>query len=287
MARAHRLRPRERTAARVAASERVGYPSGPMAKGELVFANAVDRRIWDAQGERGPAGIYLSGAPGRALPFTLYRAWKVVNGLVTEEIRFIDPSGRTVHRWGPQVRRMRGTMDLTVETDVIEDAMFQATGTHLVSFMIDEEIVGEIEVPVFVQQAPTKLAKELEDGLKKSDVIWVGEERAGVRRAAPAWFAYKNGKIFVLSQREPGAQEQTLPGLPSAHELIVTTRRKGRDTSLDEFPAAVRVLEGAEWEEAAKALADRRRSRVGSPEERIAGWRGSCDIAELTPVVSA
>ena len=135
VARAHRLRRRERTSARVAAPERVGYPSGPMAKGELVFANAVDRRIWDAQGERGPAGIYLAGAPGRALPFTLYRAWKVVNGLVTEEIRFIDPSGRTVHRWGPEVRRMRGTMDLTVETDVIEDAVFQATGTHLVSFI--------------------------------------------------------------------------------------------------------------------------------------------------------
>jgi hypothetical protein len=63
------------------------------------------------------------------------------------------------------------------------------------------------------------------------------------------------------------------------------TRRKGRDTSLDELSASVRLLEGAEWEEAAKALVDRRRSRVGPPAESIARWRGSCDIAELTPLV--
>jgi hypothetical protein len=258
-----------------------------MAVGELVFADAVDQRVWDAHGERGPGGVYLAGAPGLAYPFTLYRAWKVAAGLVTEEVRFIDPSGRTVYRWGPHARRMRGSMDLTVETDVIEDAVFLSTGTHVVSFMLDERIIGEVEVPVFVQQAPAKLPKEFEDGLKKSDVIWVGAGQHGGRQAIPSWFAYKNGRIYVLSQREPGAQEQTIPGLPDAHELTVTTRRKGRDTSLDRFPAAVRLLDGPEWEDAAKILADRRRSRNGSPEESIARWRGSCDIAELTPALPA
>jgi hypothetical protein len=258
-----------------------------MAKGELVFANVADQRLWDAQGERAPGGVYLSGAPGRALPFTVYRAWKVSNGLVAEEFRIIDPSGKTVHRWGPEVRQMRGTMELTVETDLVEDAVFETTGTHVASFIIDDDIVGELEFPVYVQQAPTKLPKEFEDGLKKSDVLWVGVEQAGKRKNAPVWFAYKNGKIYVLSQREPGPQEQTVPGVPGAHEVIVITRRKGRDTSRDEFPANVRMLEGPEWEEAAKSLADRRRSRVGSPDESIARWRGSCDIAELTPVVPA
>lgn len=258
-----------------------------MARGELVFASAVDRRIFEAQGERAPSAVYLSGVPGRALPFVLYRAWKVPTGLVSEEVRIVDPAGRTVHRWGPQPRRMRGSMDLTVETDVVEDAAFELTGTYLVSFILDEEIVGEIEVPVYVQQAPARLPKATEDGLKRSDVIWVGVERDGRRRAIPAWFAFRNGRILLLSQREPGPQEQTVPGLPGARELIVTTRRKGRDTALEEFPAAVRILEGPEWEEAAKVLADRRRSRAGPPEESIARWRGTCDIAELTPLVPA
>jgi hypothetical protein len=255
--------------------------------GELVSANVVDQRIWATQAERGPAGIYLSGAPGRAHPFTVYRAWKVPKGLVAEEIRFIGPSGRTVHTWGPEARQMDGMMDLTVETDVFEGAFFAETGAHIASFIIDGAIVGELEVPVYMQEAPVKLPKDVEDGLRKSDVIWLGVERRGQRTTAPAWFAYKNGRIFVLSQREPGPQEQTVPGLPDAPELVLVTRRKGRDTSLGEMHAAVRMLQGPEWEEAAKVLVDRRRSRVGPPDESLNRWRGSCDIAELTPIVPA
>ncbi len=54
-----------------------------------------------------------------------------------------------------------------------------------------------------------------------------------------------------------------MPGVPDAHQLVVVTRRKGRDTSLEEFWAAQRTLEGAEWEAAAAVLADKRKSRVG------------------------
>ena len=258
-----------------------------MSRGELVFANVVDQRLWDAQGASAPSGVYLLGTPGTALPFTISRSWKVGSGVVAEEIRFIGPSGRTVWRWGPVARRMRGTMDLTVETDRIDDASFEQTGTHIASFMIDDDIVGELEVPVFLQEAPTKLDKTTEEGLKKSDIIWVGVERGGKRQAVPAWFGYKNGRIYVVSQRERGAEEQTIPGVPGSPEVIVVTRRKGRDTSLQEFPAAVRLLEGTEWEDAAKFLVDRRRSRVGPPTDSVARWRTACDIAELTPIVPA
>ena len=217
----------------------------------------------------------------------IFRAWKVPVGVVSEEIRLIGPSGRTIFRWGPEPRRMAGAMDLTTELDRVGDAVFDETGTYVASFIIDDGIVGEVEFPVFVQASAEKLPKETEDGLKKSDVIWVGEERGGKRRTAPVWFAYKNGKIYVISQREPGSQEQTVPGVPDAQQLVVVTRRKLRDTALQEFWAAQRKLEGAEWEAAAALLADKRKSRVGSPAENIAKWRGSCDIVELTPNVPA
>jgi hypothetical protein len=74
--------------------------------------------------------------------------------------------------------------------------------------------------------------------------------------------------------------------VPDAQELVVVTRRKLRDTSLQEFTAAQRLLEGAEWETAAKMLVDRRRSRVGPPDESLSRWRGKCDIVELTPNVA-
>ncbi|HEX7248106.1 MAG TPA: hypothetical protein VF351_08410 [Actinomycetota bacterium] len=255
--------------------------------GELVAAAVVDERVWNAYGAEANDGIYLVGQPGPALPFMLFRAWKVPVGFVSEEARLIGPSGRTLYRWGPEPRRMAGAMDVTTELDRVDDAVFDETGTYVASFIIDGVIVGEIEFPVFVQSATDKLPKETEDGLKKSDVIWVGYERGGKRRTAPVWFAYKNGKIYVISKREPGPEEQSVPGVPDAQKLLVITRRKLRDTSLEEFTAAQRLLEGAEWEAAAALLADKRKSRVGSPAENIARWRGSCDIAELTPNVSA
>jgi hypothetical protein len=133
--------------------------------------------------------------------------------------------------------------------------------------------------------SPVEIPKEVEVGLKRSDVVWVG---AG-DRSAPSWFAYKNSKIYLVSQREPGATEQTVPGLSeSTEDLLVITRRKGRETSLDRFHAKVRVLPpGPEWEEAAKLLVDRRRSRAGPPAEAIERWRDTCLIAELTPVLPA
>jgi hypothetical protein len=256
-----------------------------MSIGELVAAAVVDQRVWETNGDTAPDGVYLVGQPGPALAFVLFRAWKVPIGFVNEEIRLIGPSGRTIFRWGPEVRRMVGAMDLTTEVDTVRDAVFDETGTYVASFILDGEIVGELEFPVYVQSAPTKLDKDTEDGLKKSDVIWIGTDRGGRRQTVPAWFAYKNGKILVVSQREPGPEEQTVPGVPEAQELVVVTRRKGRDTSLDEFTAAQRRLEGAEWEEAAKVLVDRRRSRMGPPGDSLARWRGSCDIVELTPNV--
>lgn len=256
-----------------------------MAVGELVFGNVVDDRVWSVDGERGAPGLYLVGSPGRALPFTMYRAWKVPTGVVSEEVHFYGPSGRLVYRWGPHVRRMLGSMDLTIETDGVTDAHFDETGAYLASFVLEREIVGEIELPVYVQTAATKLPREVEDGFRKSDVIWLGVEVNGIRRSVPAWFAYRNGKVYVLSKREPGPEEQTIPGLPGASELVLITRRKERDTALGEYPASVRLLEGAEWEEAAKLLVDRRRSRAGPPEDSLNRWRGSCDIAELTLLV--
>ena len=258
-----------------------------MATGELVFANVVDARVYADQGGDGPPGLYLVAVPGRALPFVVHRAWKAPGGFVAEEFRLIAPSGRPAYRWGPEVRRMHGAMDLTVEDETITDAILEETGTYVASFIIDEWVLGEIEVPVYLQEDATALPKAVEDGLKRSDIIWVGVEEDGKDRTIPAWFVYRQGKIFLLSCKGGGSNEQTVPGMPYANDLVIVTRRKGRDTSLDRFHAAVRVLEGEDWDRAAALLADRRRDRHGPPQEAIDRWRGSCDIAELTPVVAA
>jgi len=273
-----------------------------MPVGELVFANVVDQRVYVVQGREGQPGIYVLTLPGRALPFTVYRAWKVPTGLVGEEVRLTGPSGRVAYRWGPTPRRMRGSMDLTIEADLVEDAVLGEAGLYAASFILDDQVIAEIEVPVYLQELPTALPKHVEDGLKRSDVIWVGQpnkprpQHGFLRKRpgrpvpytmVPAWFAYKGGKIYVLSQKERGPEEQTIPGLGDTPEVMVVTRRKGRDTSLDEFPATVRMLdEGPDYEQALAALADRRRSRNGPPEDSIERWKRTAVVAELTPTVS-
>jgi hypothetical protein len=250
--------------------------------GELVAAAVVDARVWESQGDVSPDGVYLTGQPGPALPFVMFRAWKVPVGIVQEEVRLFGPSGRMIFRWGPEYRRMGGMFDLTTEVDRVTNAVFDESGLYVASFVLDGQVLGEIELPVYVQAEPPALDKAVEEGLKKSDVIWVGADIAGRRKTVPAWFAYKNGKVYVLSQREVGPDEQTIPGAGTAREFVVITRRKLRDTSLDELAAAGRMLEGPEWEAAAATLVDRRRSRNGPPADAIARWRGTCDILELT-----
>jgi hypothetical protein len=201
-------------------------------------------------------------------------------------IRLIAPSERVAYSSPPRPRYMPGQMDLTEITDLVGDAVFEELGIYAASFLIDGEVQGQIEFQVTVQGAPDRLPKEVEDALKKSDVIWVGVEADGRDRAVPVWFAYRQGRIYLLHTSDRAAGEQEIPGLPDALELVVVTRRKGRDTRADRFHASVRLIEPGdpEFEQLAGILADRRRDRHGPPQDAIGKWRGSCVIAELTPV---
>jgi hypothetical protein len=259
----------------------------PVPAGELIFANVLDVRQRAAEGDMATGLVYLLSTGARALPFVVVRDWKAPTGHLAEEVQLIAPSGRMAYRVGPEPRYLLGSMDLTRFETVVEDATFEELGSYLASFLLGGEVHGQTEFQVVLQAAPDKLPREVEDGLKKSDVIWAGVEFEGKEVAAPVWFAYRQGKIYLLSSREPSLEEQTVPGLPDAKDMIVITRRKYRDTSQGRFHAAARVLDGPEWDQAAALLADRRRDRHGPPGDAIKRWRDACVIAELTPIVPA
>lgn len=256
-----------------------------MPAGELIFANVLDVRQRDAAGEMADGLVYLLTVPARALPFVIVRDWKTPTGYLPEEVQLVAPSGQLTYSLGPAVRRFFGSMDLTRFEDRVEDAAFEELGTYLASFLLDGEVLGQTEFQAVLQAPSQKLPKEFEDGLRKSDVAWMGVEYQGKDIAIPAWYVYRNGKIYALSSIEPSLEEQSIPGLPDTREVVVITRRKYRDTSLDRFHAAVRLLEGPEWDEIAALLADRRRDRHGPPGDAIKRWRGACVIAELTPII--
>ena len=258
-----------------------------MPAGELIFANVLDVRQRAAEGDMANGLVYLLALPARALPFSVIRDWKAPTGYLLEEVQLVSPTGKVTHRIGPRPQWMLGSMDLTRIEDTIDDASFEELGVYLASFLLDGEVLGQTEFQVVLQAAPPKLTSEVEDGLKKSDIAWMGVEYQGKDVVVPAWFVYRNGKIYVLSSNEPSLEEQSIPGLPDTKELLVITRRKYRDTSLGRFHAAVRLLESPEWDQAAALLADRRRDRHGPPGDAIKRWKGSCAIAELTPIVPA
>jgi hypothetical protein len=260
-----------------------------MQRAELVFANVLDTRVWESEGQGGQPLVYTISLPGRGLPFIVARYWKAPQGVVAEHFELIAPSGATAYATEPKAVRMPGQMDLAQLVDVVEDAPFDELGVYAASFLIDGDVQGQAEFQLLLQAAPPSLPKEVEDALKKSDVIWVGEERNGRDRAIPVWFAYRQGRIYVLHCSDASAGEQQIPGLPDAPEVVVVTRRKGRDTRADRFHAAVRLIEpdDAEFAGLAGILADRRRDRHGPPQDAITAWRSNCVIAELTPAVAA
>lgn len=257
-----------------------------MPKAELVFANVVDRRSFEQEGDGATPVVYTISVPGRVLPFAVIRYWKAPTGYMTESFEFVAPSGKVAYRSEPTVRRMPGQMDLTRLLDTVEDAHLDEIGIYAASFLIDGEVQGQVEFQL-VLQAPTALPAEIEDAVKKSDVIWVGVEQNGRDRAVPVWFLYHESRIYLLHAEDRDAGEQQIPGLPDSTELVVVTRRKYRDTRADRFHAVVRLIEpdDPQFDQIAPLLADRRRDRHGPPEDAIKRWKSGCLIAELTPSV--
>ena len=251
--------------------------------GELVAAAVVDARVWEAYGNKANDGVYLVGQPGPALPFVIFRAWKVPVGFVTEEVRLIGPSGRTIHRWGPQVRRMRGAMDLTVELDHVEDGVFDESGTYVASFILDDQIVGRDRLP----GVRADVGDEAVEGDRRR-IEEVRRDLGGRRAGGPT----AHGARVVRLQGRQDLRGVATGGWARGADRAGRARcaGAGRDHSTERSRHVARGVlggaahaGGAEWEEAAKLLVDKRKSRGGPPADSIQRWRGSVDIVELTP----
>ena len=260
-----------------------------MPKAELVYANVLDGRVYEAEGAGGAPVVYGFAAPGRPLELAVVRHWKAPQGVVVEQFQFLSPTGEVAYTSPPRPRRMPGQMDLTEIVDVVRDAELPMVGTYAAAFLIDGEPQGQVEFQYVLQQPSETLPPEVEEGFRKTDALWIGVERNGADDVIPAWFAYQKGRAYVLHATGADSEEQRIPGADETTDLLVISRHKYRDTRLGRFHATSRVIEPGQpgWDEAAALLADRRRDRHGAPEEAIQAWRTGHVILELTPNVSA
>ena len=258
-----------------------------VSRAELVYANVTDERHYNAEGAGGQPIVFTFAVPGRALPFAVVRQWKAPQGMVDERFELVSPTGKVAHASPPRARRMPGQMDLTEIVDRVDDALFPELGVYVASFLIDGEVQGQVEFQVVFQAAAEKLPKEVEEGFRKTDVVWIGTQRDGRDDVVPAWFAYQKGKVLVLHATDEKVGEQRIPGADDSTDLLIISRHKYRDTRLERFPATSRVIEPSspEFDQLAAVLADRRRDRHGPPAEAVARWKQGAVILELTPNV--
>jgi hypothetical protein len=130
------------------------------------------------------------------------------------------------------------------------------------------------------REASLPVAAAIEDGLKRSDIIWITPDTAD--HAIPCWFVYRDGKIYVLSA-EP---QQQIPRATQVRKAEVSVRWKGRDARLVDFEASVRVIgpdRRSEFEEIGQLLVGKRQSVQGSVDEIVERWMANGVILELTP----
>jgi hypothetical protein len=140
------------------------------------------------------------------------------------------------------------------------------------------ELGEEVALPERSGAGPADPA--VQESLKKSTILWLRWRVDGVERTMPVWYLYdaKAGKIYVLS----GERQQVIPGAERLRECDVILRWKGKNASVAELPASVRALpQGADWDEVAEKIAEKRLNIPGLPEETARRWRDECVILEL------
>lgn len=131
--------------------------------------------------------------------------------------------------------------------------------------------------------ATLPLDAAIEEGLKRSDIIWVSVDSDPKGKAVPCWFVFtKDKRLFVLS----GEPQQTLPNAAQARSAHVVMRWKGRDAALASFDSSVRAItaqNAEEFEEIGHLLINKRQSVRGSAAKNIDKWMSQGVILELTP----
>lgn len=147
-----------------------------------------------------------------------------------------------------------------------------------VTFAVDDDVPWGEHQQV---QAGAATSSAIQESLKKSTIMWLRWNSDAGQRTMPVWYLYdqKVGKIYVLS----GERQQTIQGAENLREADVILRWKGRNASVAELPAQVRVIRGddADWTEIADRIAEKRLNIPGLPEDTALRWRDDCVILEL------
>ncbi|MEA2434188.1 MAG: hypothetical protein QOG54_1645 [Actinomycetota bacterium] len=129
--------------------------------------------------------------------------------------------------------------------------------------------------------ASAALGSGVTESLKKSTILWLRYETRTETVTMPVWYLYdqKVERLYVLS----GERQQMLPEAERIRACDVILRWKGRNATVAELPATVRVITGedSDWDEIADRVAEKRLNIPGLPEDTARRWRDECVILEI------
>ena len=158
--------------------------------------------------------------------------------------------------------------------------VLEATNTSWadVVFQVSDELTWtEVEQTL----AGASQSSAVQESIKKSTIMWL-RWRTDREHTMPVWYFndQKAGKVYVLS----GERQQTLPGAETIRDATAILRWKGKNASVAEIPANVRVIKGtdSDWDEIADRVAEKRLNIPGLPEDTAQRWKDECVILELT-----
>ncbi|MGH3443162.1 MAG: hypothetical protein ACRDUY_14200 [Nitriliruptorales bacterium] len=254
---------------------------------ELLSALVFDHETWDeAAGAIDPAIRVRGDLPGYPRAFVVDRVYRAAQGWYDESFALLDPDGEVVHQQDYARISLRGQMFEDRFRDVVRpEAQISGAGDHTMVFLIADRAVGRI--PDFIvapdsTEAAGVLGDALEATLKKSAIVWlqIPQPRGG-SVVRPAWFVYRDGRVFVLT----GPDEQDLTNIDQAEEVTLIARSKEIRSRIGSVPAAVRIVdrESDEFDEIAQLGLMTRLNLPDGMEAALARWKDSATLVELTP----
>lgn len=255
-----------------------------MSRVTLLSGMAYDLGTYTSTGVADPVLRVLGELPSGSQPFALHRVYKGPQGRYEEVIAIADPDGQVIWESPPRLRELRGEMfeDL-FRQEVHERVEITSIREHTLAFYLDGQLVAR--VPLFIDapesvQAAGVLMEASETALKKGAICWLTiPQRGGGTLQRPAWYVQQGQKLFVLK----GPEEQELPGLEHATEVVLTVKSKDIKATIGEMPAAVRVVTDEDEFERIATMGMGTRLNLTDGQAALQRWKDTCTLIELTP----
>lgn len=255
-----------------------------MSRVKLLSGMAYDIKSYDETAMADPVLKVFGEFPAPSEPFAVNRVYKGPQGQYEEVVAIADPSGTVIFESRPRVIELRGEMFEDLFTDTFNTKVPVTSGNeHTLLFYLNGNLAAQVPLFIDAPYAASSFGATLdaaETALKKGSICWITiPQPKGAPLRRPAWYVQQGKQLFVLK----GANEQELPNLENAKNVLLTVKSKDIKATIGEFDATVRVVTDPDEFDRIATLGLGTRLNLTDGEAAMQRWRDTCTLVELTP----